>query len=95
MAGPTQRPFVTAFACAAVVFVVTVVAMLIAWGSPGSNGANLVGQLFALTVIPAIIIGIIARRAKTAWPTMKIAVAYVMLVAVLLVVLLAGKTKPH
>jgi hypothetical protein len=96
MAGPTSRPFLKAFACAAVAFIVPIVAVLIAWGPPAGNGAaNLLGQLFALTFIPAIITGFIARRAKTAWSTMKIVVIYILILVVAVILLAAGKVRPH
>ncbi len=94
MAGPTSRPFLKAFACAAVAFVVPIVVVLIAWGPPtGDRAPNLIGQLFALTVLPAVITGVLARRAKTAWSTVKIALIYVFVLIILAVVTLAGKIK--
>jgi len=73
-----------------------IVAVLIAWGPPAGNSAsNLIGQLFALTVIPALITGFLARRAKTAWSTVKIAVVYVAVLLVMVILLIAGKIKPQ
>ena len=94
MAGPTSRPFLKAFACAAVFFVVPIVVVLIAWGPPKNDYAyNLLGQLFALTAVPAVITGVLARRAKTAWSMVKIVLIYVFVLIILAVVTLAGKIK--
>jgi hypothetical protein len=96
MAGPTSRPFLKAFACAAVAFVVPVVAVLIAWGPPKNNHAyDLLGQLFALTAVPAIITGFLAHRAKTAWSMVKIAVIYVLVLVVVVILAIAGKIRPQ
>jgi hypothetical protein len=80
MAGPTPHPFRTAFICAAVVFIIPVVAASIALGSPSYEGSRMIGFLLALTALSAVITGFLARRAKTAWSRVKIAVVYVIVV---------------
>lgn len=96
MVGPTSSPFLKAFACAAVAFVVPIVAALIAWGPPKNNYAyNLLGQLFALTIVPAIITGFLARRAKTAWSMLKIAAVYVLVLVAVVILTIAGKIRPQ
>jgi len=95
MAGPTSGPFPKAFICAAIAFVATILVVLIAWGPPKNDYAyNLLGQLFALTVVPAIITGFIARRAKTAWSIMKIAFVYVLVLFAVVILMIAGKIRP-
>jgi hypothetical protein len=91
MAGPTSRPFLKAFAIAAVAFIV--LAVLIAWGVPtnGNIMANLLGKLFGATFIAAIFTGYLARRAKTAWSTVKIAVIYVAVLFLVTILYLVGK----
>jgi hypothetical protein len=96
MAGPTPRPFLRAFACSTVVFIAIIALVIFAWGPPrNANASNLFGQLFALTFIPAIITGFIARRAKTAWSTMKIAIVYLVVLAAMFVITVAGKIRPQ
>jgi hypothetical protein len=38
---------------------------------------------------------VIARRAKTAWSTMKIAVIYILILVAAVILLAAGKVRPH
>jgi hypothetical protein len=95
MAGPTPHPFRTAFICAAVAFVILIVAILIAWGPPGDQGGRLFGFLLALTALPAVITGFLARRAKTAWSGVKIAVVYVVILFAVALLYLIGKLPPH
>jgi hypothetical protein len=94
MAGPTSRPFLTAFLCAAVAFAVPIVAVLIAWGPPKNNYAyELLGQLFALTAVPAIITGFLARRAKTSWSLVKIIGVYALVLVLVIFLTIAGKIR--
>jgi hypothetical protein len=90
MTGPTSRPFLKAFAIAAVAFIV--LAVLIAWGLPANGNvlANLLGKLFGATFLSAIATGYLARRAKTAWSTVKIAVVYVVALFLFTVFYLIG-----
>lgn len=97
MAGPTPNPFRTAFICAAVAFVIPVLTVLIAWGPPGSGdaGGRVIGFLLGLTVLPAVITGFLARRAKTAWSKVKITVTYVIVLFAVALFYIIGKLPPH
>jgi Kef-type K+ transport system membrane component KefB len=95
MAGPAPRPFLTAFICAAVAFCFPVITVLIAWGPPGNDGAFLLGFLFALTALPAVITGFLARRAKAAWSGKKIAVVYVIILIAVMLLYVIGKMPPR
>jgi len=95
MAGPTRHPFRTAFICAAVAFGIPLLAASITWGSPGEQGSRLFGGLLALTVLSAVITGLLARRAKTAWSGVKIAVVYVIVLFAGALFYIIGKLPPN
>ena len=97
MAGPTPHPFQTAFICAAIAFVIPIIAILVAWGPPGSGeqAGRMVGFLIALTAFSAVITGFFARRAKTAWSKTKIAVIYVVVLFAIALFYIIGKLPPH
>ena len=66
--------------------------MSIAWGQPKSNYTyELLGQLFALTAVPAIITGFLACRAKTSWSLVKIIGVYALVLVLLLFLTIAEK----
>jgi hypothetical protein len=90
VAGPTRSPFTKAFACAAVVYVVAVVAVLVTLGTPNSEGYRLFGRLFAAVFLPAIVVGFLARRAATVWPLWKFIVFYVLVLVLSLILQLAS-----
>jgi hypothetical protein len=89
------RPFATAFICAVLAFCIPIVGVLIAWGLPGQNVGFLLGFLSALTAIPAIITGCLARRATTVWSTAKIAVVYVIVLIAVTLFYIIGKLPLH
>jgi hypothetical protein len=97
MAGPTPRPFRTAFICAVIAFIIPVVTILIAWGVPGSGyeGGRWIGFLLGLTALPAVITGLLARRAKTAWSPMKVAGVYVIVLFAIALLYIIGKLPPR
>jgi hypothetical protein len=98
MAGPLPRPFRTAFICAAIAFIIPVVTILIAWGAPGSGyegGGRWIGFILGLTVLPAVITGLLARRAKTAWSPMKVAAVYVIVLFAIALLYIIGKLPPR
>jgi hypothetical protein len=95
MTGPTPHPFRTAFICAAVAFVIPMVSLSVAWGPTGDQGSRLFGFLVALTALPALITGYLARRAKMAWSGMKIAVVYVIVLFAIALLYIIGKLPPH
>lgn len=96
--GPTSRPFLKAFVCAAVAFAAPIIAVLIAWGPPKNKDAYYLledlTQLFLLAAVPAMITGFLARRAKTAWSNAKIAVVYVLVFILFVILTIAGKMRP-
>jgi hypothetical protein len=95
MAGPTPRPFRTAFICAGVAFIVPVAIASIALDTSGYDGSRMIGFLLALTVLSAVITGFMARRAKMAWSTVKIAMIYVAVMLAVLLLYVIGKMPPH
>jgi hypothetical protein len=97
MAGVTPHPFRTAFICATVAFIIAVATVLMAWGAPDSSypGGRLIGFLIGLTVLPAVITGLLARRAKTAWSRTKIGVVYVVFLFAVALFYIIGKLPPQ
>lgn len=92
MAGPTPHPFLKAFAAAAIAFIILTVTVLIGWGpSDGYQTGRLIGYLLGLTILPAVITGFFARRAKTIWSSTKIGVVYFVFLIVVGLLLIIGK----
>ena len=95
MAGPTPRPFRTAFICAAVAFGIPLVAASITWGYPSDLANRFFGGLLALTMLSAVITGLLARHAKTAWSGVKITVVYIIVVFAGALFYIIGKLPPN
>jgi len=97
MTGPAPHPLRTVFLCAAVAFVIAVLAISSGWGPPGSTyeGGRWVGFLLGLTALSALITGFLARRAKNAWSRTKIVVVYVVVLIVIPLFYLIGKLPPR
>jgi len=92
MAGPTVKPFQKAFTCAAVVFVVVVVATLMLLGTPANPeyAGRLMGRLFAAVAIPALITGFFARRSANAWSTWRIVAIFTLVLVIFVAVQMIG-----
>jgi hypothetical protein len=67
----TRHPFLKAFACGAFVHVCLLV-------SVGSGSTEITGYFFGMAMLPALITGILARRATTAWPPWQIVGTYIL-----------------
>ena len=92
MAGPTTRPFSKAFACAAVSFVLGVLARRASVGPPAA-APEAMGYLFGIVALPAIVTGFWASRSSSAWPLWRTIVTYIAILAT--VAVLAGAGKPR
>ena len=92
MAGPTVKPYQRAFACAAAVFVVVVVATLMLLGGPANPeyAGRLMGRLFAAVAIPALITGFFASRSAKAWSNWRIVAIFTVTLIIIVVVQMIG-----
>jgi hypothetical protein len=81
MAGPTTHPFSKALACAAVTFVL---GMLALWflGGPPADAAHATGYLLGSVTLPAIITGIWSWRSSATWPLWRTVVTYLAILMV-------------
>jgi hypothetical protein len=92
MAGPTTRPFSKAFACAAVSFVLGVLALLASVGPP-ADVPEAMGYLFATVVLPAIVTGFWASRSSAAWPLWRTIGTYIAMLIGVVVLQGVGKLR--
>lgn len=93
MAGPTRMPFVKAFACAGVAFCIAVAALVMFAGLPGPDAGEAIGRLFAASVIPALITGVLARRSAVIWPFWRIAVTFVGIAVIVMGISALGHSR--
>jgi hypothetical protein len=92
MAGPTTRPFSKAFACAAVSFVLGVLALRMSVG-PSTDAPEAMGYLFGIVVLPAIVTGFWASRSSAAWPVWRVIVAYIAMLVIVGVLEASAKLR--
>jgi hypothetical protein len=92
MAGPTVKPFQRAFACAAAVFIVVVVATSMLLGIPANAelGGRLMGRLFIAVAIPALITGFFARQSAKAWSNWRIVAIFTVVLIIFVAVQMIG-----
>jgi len=95
MAGPTPRPFAKAFACAAVAFVVAVIAVFSTLEVPASSyvGVKLLTRLILNVSVPALVAGFFARRSTKVWSIWKIIALYVLVLVIVHIASVAGTAK--
>jgi hypothetical protein len=74
----TQKPFVKAFACAAVSTAVILAIMLMGLGRP-ADLAHKIGQVVGYASAAALIAGYLARRSANAWSLFRIAAVYLLI----------------
>jgi len=92
MAGPTTRPFSKAFVCAAVSFVLGVLALWLLLGPP-ADAAYAMGYLLSSVMLPAIITGFWAWRSSAAWPLWRTVVTYLAMLVMVGVLQGVGKLR--
>jgi hypothetical protein len=97
MAGPTSRPFLKSFACAAVTIGLTILALFVFLGSPKSDdgAAQSIGYVFMMSSVTALGTGFVAQRAKTAWPLWRIIVTYLAIFLAIAVISAMGRQRQH
>jgi len=95
MTGPTTNPFRKAFACAVVAFVAIYAGLWLGIGPP-SDPARIAGMVFGLVVVPAIIVGLWARKSAKTWSLFRLIALYVLVLAISAVLFISGSTSnPH
>jgi hypothetical protein len=77
MNSPTTNPMRKAFACAVVAFVAIYAGLWLSIGPP-PDPARIAGMVAALVVIPAIIVGLWARKSAKTWSLFRVIALYVL-----------------
>ena len=92
MAGPTQKPFTKAFACAGVALVAVVIVTLAFLGRPGNStyASDLLGRLVAALAVAALATGFFARRSSKVWSLWRFAAIYVVALVIVVALYLSG-----
>jgi hypothetical protein len=82
MTGPTTNPIGKAIACAVVAFVAIYAGLGLSFGSP-SDPARIAGIVTGLVVMPAIIVGLWARKSAKAWSLFRLIGLYVLFLVII------------
>jgi hypothetical protein len=77
MTGPTTNPIRKAIACAVIAFVASYAGLWLSIGPP-PDPARIAGMVAGLVVIPAIIIGLWARKSAKTWSLFCVIALYVL-----------------
>jgi hypothetical protein len=96
MAGPTTNPIRKAIACAVVAFVAIYAGLWLGFGRP-SDPARIAGMVFGLVVIPAIIVGLWARKSAKTWSLFRLVVLYILFLVISAALYISGSMSnpPH
>jgi hypothetical protein len=81
MNSPTTNPMRKAFACAVVAFVAIYAGLWLSIGPP-PDPARIAGIVSGLVVIPAIIIGLWARKSAKTWSLFRVIALYVLFLVI-------------
>ena len=77
MDSPTTNPIKKVIACAVVAFVAIYAGLWLSIGPP-PDPARIAGMVSALVVIPAIIVGLWARKSAKTWSLFRVIALYVL-----------------
>jgi hypothetical protein len=89
MTGPTTNPFKKTFACAVVAFVAIYAGLWLSIGPP-ADPARIAGIVSGLVVVPAIIVGLWARKSKKTWSLFRVIALYVLFLVICAVLYISG-----
>jgi putative flippase GtrA len=89
LTGPTTNPIGKAFACAVVAFVAIYLCLWISIGPP-SDPARIAGIISGLVVMPAIIVGIWARKSKKTWSLFRVIALYALFLVIIAALYISG-----
>lgn len=65
----TQSPYVKGLACSAVALLIALVALFLGYRLPSfTTNAEAASQLVALTMVPGLIVGLLAKKSTRPWP---------------------------
>jgi hypothetical protein len=89
LTGPTTNPIRKAFACAVVAFVAIYLGLRLSIGPP-SDPARIAGIISGLVVMPAIIVGIWARKSKKTWSLFRVIALYALFLVIIAALYISG-----
>ena len=89
MNSPTTNPMRKAFACALVAFVAIYAGLWLSIGPP-ADPARIAGMVAALVVIPAIIVGLWARKSAKTWSLFRVIALYVLFLFICAALYISG-----
>ena len=92
MTGPTTNPFMKAFACAPIAFIAIYAGLWLSIGPP-PDPARIAGIVFGLVVVPAIIVGLWARKSKKTWSLFRVIALYVLFLVICAALFISGSTS--
>jgi hypothetical protein len=96
MSGPTTNPIGKAIACAVVAFIAIYAGLWLSFGTP-SDPARIAGIIAGMVVVPAIIVGLWARKSAKAWSLLRLIALYVVFLVIVAVLFTIGSVSnpPH
>ncbi|HMG79710.1 MAG TPA: hypothetical protein VK591_13570 [Xanthobacteraceae bacterium] len=89
MNSPTTNPMRKAFACAVVAFAAIYAGLWLSIGPP-PDPARIAGMVAALAVIPAIIVGLWARKSAKTWSLFRVIGLYVLFLFICAALYISG-----
>jgi hypothetical protein len=89
MTGPTTNPFRKTFACAVVAFVAIYAGLWLSIGPP-PDPARIAGIVFGLVVVPAIIVGLWARKSTKTWSLFRVIALYILFLVITAALYVSG-----
>ena len=89
MSGPTPNPIRKAFACAVVAFVAIYAVLWLSFGPP-PDPARIAGIVSGLVVVPAIIVGLWARKSAKTWSLFRMIALYVLFLVIIAALFISG-----
>jgi len=89
MNSPTANPMRKAFACAVVAFVAIYAGLWLSIGPP-PDPARIAGIVSGLVVVPAIIVGLWARKSAKTWSLFRMIALYVLFLIICAALYISG-----
>jgi hypothetical protein len=89
MSSPTTNPIRKVIACAVVAFVAIYAGLWLSIGPP-PDPARIAGMVAALVVIPAIIVGLWARKSAKTWSLFRVIALYVLFLLICAALYISG-----
>jgi hypothetical protein len=95
MAGPTSKPFIKAFTCAAVAFVVGVIVLFATLSMPDNprSAGVAIGRLISTVAIPSLITGAMARFSSRSWSMWHIIATFIVALVIVMALQAIGAQR--